>query len=165
MQDTPKKIPFTQDDIPFLEKLYATSRETEMAKIDWPDSEKTACLASQFKLQLAFYTQYYQHDHFYVLWQEDKPVGRLFIHENPSSWQLVDITLLPECRGQGLGTALIKSLQATAKKQNKRVDLHVEPYNPALKLYQRLGFVEQGVEGAYYKMSYAASRSTLKTAS
>jgi ribosomal protein S18 acetylase RimI-like enzyme len=61
--------------------------------------------------------------------------------------RIVDIALLPEQRGKGIGTALLRDLLAEADGTGKRVTIHVERLNPALRLYERLGFrvAEEGV--------------------
>ena len=50
---------------------------------------------------------------------------------------IVDIALLPEMRGTGLGTAILTDLLAA---ETRPVQLQVERTNPARRLYERLGF-------------------------
>ena len=52
---------------------------------------------------------------------------------------------MPDYRGRGIGTWIMRHLLDEAARFKKPVTLHVEPYNPAVRLYQRLGFrvVEQ----------------------
>ena len=52
----------------------------------------------------------------------------------------------------GLGSALLGELLAEADRAGKPVRLHVEPFNPALRLYQRLGFTHVGDAGVYWFM-------------
>jgi [ribosomal protein S18]-alanine N-acetyltransferase len=56
---------------------------------------------------------------------------------------LLFVAVSPELRGHGLGTRLIKS---AAKLCRGAVKLHVEPDNPARRLYERLGFTSKYVE-------------------
>ncbi|MFE5287293.1 GNAT family N-acetyltransferase [Nocardia sp. NPDC056611] len=51
------------------------------------------------------------------------------------------IGVAPESRGTGLGTALMTALIDAARKDYDAVCLSVRQDNPALRLYQRLGFV------------------------
>jgi GNAT superfamily N-acetyltransferase len=51
------------------------------------------------------------------------------------------VAVLPEVRGQGIGTALLQSLLASVPPSVPRVSLSVNLDNPAARLYQRLGFV------------------------
>lgn len=50
------------------------------------------------------------------------------------------IAVLPEHRGEGIGTALLERLLEDAKDLYAAVSLSVSPKNRAMRLYQRLGF-------------------------
>ena len=51
------------------------------------------------------------------------------------------ISLLPEYRGKGIGTALMKSMQEMVSRQGyKGISLSVQKQNYAAKMYSRLGF-------------------------
>src|SRR5262245_5711609 len=52
----------------------------------------------------------------------------------------LSIALLPDYRGIGIGTELLCSLFAMARKKYSAISLSVSAQNPALRLYQRLGF-------------------------
>ena len=69
--------------------------------------------------------------------------GRLYLTGDMGMAMIVDISLLPEARGTGLGTAILKDLLAG---ETRPVQLHVEKHNPARRLYERFGFkrVEEG---------------------
>lgn len=56
---------------------------------------------------------------------------------------LVYIAVSPECRGKGLGRFL---LTETIGRAQGAIALHVEPDNPALRLYQRAGFTNKYLE-------------------
>ncbi|MFC3881341.1 GNAT family N-acetyltransferase [Algoriphagus namhaensis] len=62
-----------------------------------------------------------------------------FIPENI----LVYIAVHPSTRGQGVGRKLIEDVQS---KCTGDIALHVEPDNPAKKLYERLGFTNKYLE-------------------
>ncbi len=62
---------------------------------------------------------------------------------------LVDISLLPEARGSGLGTAILKDLVAA---ETGPVQLHVERTNRARRLYERLGFEVVETQPIYLRM-------------
>lgn len=54
----------------------------------------------------------------------------------------LSIGVVDEWRGRGVGTAMLTTLLGHADEHGlERVSLSVEPDNPALRLYQRLGFV------------------------
>jgi ribosomal protein S18 acetylase RimI-like enzyme len=58
--------------------------------------------------------------------------------------------LLPEYRGQGVGTAVLAAILSDGQRQALPVRIHVERFNPALRLYARLGFRHVADEGVYY---------------
>ena len=54
--------------------------------------------------------------------------------------RIVDIALLAEFCNRGIGTTLLRGLQSEAAAAGKPLRIHVERFNPALRLYERLGF-------------------------
>lgn len=52
------------------------------------------------------------------------------------------MAVCPNCRGQGIGTALLCHVLEAAQDRFPAVSLNVRATNPALNLYQRLGFVK-----------------------
>ena len=69
---------------------------------------------------------------------------------------LIDIALLPSQRGNGLGSALLHCLLQLAQQLELPVRIHVEKHNPAMRLYQRLGFVKLEDKGVYDLLQWAA---------
>jgi ribosomal protein S18 acetylase RimI-like enzyme len=82
------------------------------------------------------------------------PAGRFYVHRREREIRLMDIALLPEHRGRGIGSALLHDLFAEAAAAGKRVTVHVEEYNPARRLYERLGFKKIGEHGVYHLMEW-----------
>ena len=62
------------------------------------------------------------------------------------------MALLPEFRNRGVGTALLRHTIEEGGKLGLPVTIHVEQFNPALRLYQRLGFLPAGENGIYLLM-------------
>jgi ribosomal protein S18 acetylase RimI-like enzyme len=69
--------------------------------------------------------------------------------------RLVDIALLPEHRGRGIGGALLRGLLDEGAVSGRRVSMHVERSNPALRLYERLGFERVKDDGIYWLMEWS----------
>jgi ribosomal protein S18 acetylase RimI-like enzyme len=141
--------PITASDLPFLQQVYASTRESEMTLISWSEAEKQAFLESQFTAQHAHYQTYYVKACFDVIERDGQPIGRLYVDHWEREIRIVDIALLPEYRGQGTGAHLIGQIQSQAAAVRKTVSIHVEKYNPAYKLYDRLGFVKTSETGVY----------------
>jgi ribosomal protein S18 acetylase RimI-like enzyme len=141
--------PATEADRPLLEAVYAASRAAELEPVLWPDEVKAAFLASQFALQDTAYRGAYPDGRFLVVEVDGRSAGRLYLADLPGELRIVDIALLPAVQGRGVGTRLLDDVLAEAEARALPVTLHVERWNPAWRLYQRLGFTEVEERGAY----------------
>jgi GNAT superfamily N-acetyltransferase len=146
--------PIADADLPFLARLYASTRLEELAVTDWSDAQKASFLQSQFDAQHAHYQKHYTGSDFFVIDQAGQAIGRLYLARWKSEHRIVDIALLPEHRGRGVGSALLRDLLDEAAGAAKAVTIHVEKFNPAMSLYLRLGFVAAREEGAYQLMRW-----------
>jgi ribosomal protein S18 acetylase RimI-like enzyme len=143
----------TRDDLPFLFRVYASTREEELARVPWTDEQKEAFLRQQFEAQHAWWQEHYTGASFDVVLVAGKPAGRLYVDEWEREIRIVDIALLPEYRGAGLGARLVREVLARGDAAGKAVSIHVERNNPALRLYERLGFRLVEDKGVYLLMS------------
>lgn len=144
----------TPGDLPFLARVYASTRAEEMAVVPWSDAEKAAFLASQFEAQHAHYQQYYPTSDWLLIEYRGEDIGRLYVERWPTQHRIIDIAFLPEHRGKGLGAALLRDLLDEAAAAGRAVSIHVEKYNPAMRLYRRLGFVTEEDKGVYDLMRW-----------
>ncbi len=65
----------------------------------------------------------------------------------------IAMAVRPHCRGRGIGTALLQSLIASAEGERlPALSLSVDRDNPAIHLYQRLGFTTIGGAGSSVTM-------------
>ena len=91
----------------------------------------------------------------------DEPIGRLRIRRTPESIELCGIQLLPELQNRGIGTAVIRGLQAEAATTGVPLDLGVEKDNPnARRLYDRLGFAKIGESDTEDKLRWLDQKGT-----
>ena len=141
--------PATAADLELLCFLYATTRAAELALVDWSDEQKDLFVRQQFHVQHTYYHQQWPDAAYDVIEQHGESIGRIYVDVRPESVQLMEITLLPECRGQGMGTALIQQVIAQADALGLPISLFVEPENPAQRLYARLGFQFTEDHGVY----------------
>ena len=130
----------TDPDRPFLFRVYASSREEELARVLWSPEEKRAFLEQQFHAQDHEYKLHYRDADFLIVLVAGREAGRLYVGRAGDEILVIDIALLPEERGRGVGTSILSALVAEADESGRSMSLHVEPYNPALRLYKRLGF-------------------------
>ena len=146
--------PIRASDDAFLRKVYAQSRERELARVDWSPQARRAFLDGQFDAQHTHYQRHWPAARFDVIERDGTPIGRLYVGALERELRLIDIALLRDERGRGVGGALVAALQDEAGARGSRIVLHVEPDNPARELYVRLGFRERGDEGAYVRMDW-----------
>ena len=140
----------TPADRAFLEDVYASAREAELAPVPWSPGEKRTFLDSQFALQDEAYRRRFPPEAFLVIEEQGAPIGRVVLAElDAGELRIADIALLPAHRGRGIGSSLIRDVIAEGEHRGVPVSLHVERWNPAWRLYERLGFVEVSEAGAY----------------
>ena len=150
--------PMVEDDLPFLRQVYSGTRTEELQQTGWDDSEKESFLQMQFDAQHSHYLKHFPHASFEIIEKEGRPIGRLYLDRRPKEVRIIDIALLPEERGAGIGGALMQQVLDEAAAVGKPVRIHVERNNPAMRLYDRLGFQEIEDQGVYWLMEWAPTR-------
>jgi GNAT superfamily N-acetyltransferase len=149
--------PATSADEAFFAALYASTRTEELALSGWPEPMQAAFLAQQAGAQYAHYRRYYEDAEWWVLERDGRAIGRLILARWPSQHRIVDIALVPQARGDGLGSAILAGVIAEAEAAGLPVSIHVEKTNPAMRLYRRLGFAPVEDKGVYDLMMRPAS--------
>jgi len=96
----------------------------------------------QFEAQHSWWHEQYRDTTFDLVLVDGVPAGRLYVGRWEKTVRIVDIALMPDYRDTGLGTRLLGEVFEEADAMGKPVSIHVERFNPAMRLYQRLGFVE-----------------------
>ena len=140
-------------DLPFIEAVYASSREVEMALVPWTEVEKANFLQYQCHAQLAHYQAHYPGAEHLIILKDTQPIGRLYLHHTAQEIRLMDVTLLPDYRRQGIGSHIVRDLLREGDQTNCPVTLHVEVINPdAFRLYERLGFTAVTQRGVHIFM-------------
>src|SRR5206468_633255 len=123
---------------PFLYQVYASTRLEELAVTGWDEAQRDAFLRQQFSAQHQYYQEHYAGATFDVIELDGQPIGRLYVARWENEIRIVDIALLPQYRRGGIGSALLKQVLAEGDAAGKPVSIHVEQFNPALRLYERL---------------------------
>ncbi len=153
--------PATLADDAFFQRVYAGTRADEMALTPWDAAQRQAFVAMQYRAQAAHYLAHWpdaQHSVVVALhggeWHD---VGRLWLHQRPAAIHVLDIALLAEHRGLGIGAACLQQLMRQAQTSARAVTIHVEAGNPARRLYERLGFLPVGApQGVHQRMAWQA---------
>ena len=151
--------PTRADDTEFLYRVYASTREQELAVLDWSGEQKEAFLRMQFDAQHTFYHQHFPECAYQVIEAGDEPIGRLYLDRRDDEFRIIDIALLSEHRNAGIGGRLMRDILDEAAASGKPVRIHVERFNPALSLYQRLGFEQIEDQGVYLLLEWTPDNS------
>jgi ribosomal protein S18 acetylase RimI-like enzyme len=149
--------PVVADDREFLLELYASTRREELDVVAWGEGQREAFLRMQFQVQDAEYRRLSPHGSFDVVEVDGSPAGRLYVDRRPGEVRIIDIALVPELRGRGIGGALIAALQREAESAGSAVSLQVETHNRAARLYERLGFVPVADSGVHRHLEWRPS--------
>jgi GNAT superfamily N-acetyltransferase len=146
--------PIGDDDQEFLGRLYASTRQEELAVLDWPQADKDAFLRQQFEAQHRYYQEVFSGASFDLILLDGEPSGRLYLDRRADEVRVIDIALLPRHRGKGVGHRLMQDILDEGQRVGKPVRIHVERNNPAMHLYRRLGFTEVEDQGVYFLMEW-----------
>ncbi|HEX8889747.1 MAG TPA: GNAT family N-acetyltransferase [Pyrinomonadaceae bacterium] len=134
--------PVTPEDEEFLLRAYASVRAEELAQVPWNDAQKEMFLRMQLAAQQAHYQKHNPGATHDIIMLDDHAIGRLYVARRDEEIRILDITILPEHRNQGIGTPLIKSLMDEAERTGKPLNIWVESFNPSHHLFERLGFLK-----------------------
>jgi len=157
--------PASQEDDSFLCQVFASTRERLLASLPFDAAQKEAFARQQHLCQDSHYRRQYPHAAFEIVCSGDERIGRLYVNRTREEILIIDIALLPEYRGAGIGRELLESLLAEGAETGRTVSLHVDKSNPALRLYQRLGFQIVQDAGADWQMEWrAGARSSAEPA-
>jgi ribosomal protein S18 acetylase RimI-like enzyme len=139
----------------FLYEVYASTRAEELACVPWDEQQKADFLRMQFAAQHRQYHETYPDAAFDILLVDGQPAGRLYVDRGSDELRIIDIALFPPFRNRGIGRHVIEGLQAEATRRNTPLRIHVERFNPALRLYWRLGFREVADRGVYLFLEWS----------
>jgi GNAT superfamily N-acetyltransferase len=117
-----------------------------------------AFLRQQHEAQHAHYANVYPEAERLVIERGGDRIGRLYLQDWPKNVRIVDVSLLPAARRQGIGEAILRDIAEDAWSRGKKVSIHVEIFNPAKRLYERLGFVPAEEKGVYVLMEWHPPR-------
>ncbi|HKF21208.1 MAG TPA: GNAT family N-acetyltransferase [Candidatus Angelobacter sp.] len=144
--------PVRPEDQEFQFRLYASTRQAEIAAFGWNSAQQEAFLRMQFMAQQNWYRTAYPQATWEIIELERTPVGRMIVLRGGESITLVDIALLGEYRGRGIGGGLLRELLEQGREAKVLVRLQVLKTNPAARLYLRLGFITTREDEMYLQM-------------
>lgn len=148
--------PCGPEDREFLVRVYASTRADELALTGWSHEERDEFVRMQFDLQDRSFAAAFPDAQRSIVVDGDAPIGRLYVHRDEREIRIVDIALLPEHRGRGVGTALLRDVLAEGERTARPIRIHVQVFNRARALYDRLGFVPVREYGVHIEMERPA---------
>jgi GNAT superfamily N-acetyltransferase len=157
MRDGPLTVelrPSRDTDREFLVALYASTRSDEWAATGWPADERDAFVRMQFDLQDRHYRSAFPNAQHSLIVVDGRPIGRVIVDRGTTEIRIVDISLMPEHRGHGIGSALLRRVLAEATIARIPVGLSVHATNPARHLYERLGFAVTDASNLYVSLEW-----------
>lgn len=149
--------PAAEEDYEEMVGVYASTRAAELAQVTWwDDAQKLAFCRMQYHAQKAEYDARYPDAQYDVVVLDGRTAGRIWVGRDAEKIHMLDLTLLPWAQGQGVGTALVRSLVEEARATGKRLRHMVFIMNEgARRLYERLGFVVfEEVGGSHLHMEW-----------
>ena len=149
--------PVQDEDEATLLEIYSSTRADEMILVPWDAAQKQAFVQMQFRAQQNHYRSYFPQARHEMILAEEQLIGRLYVDRRENESRILDITLLPQARGRGIGTQILLDLMMEAAHDNKSCSIYVESHNRSLGLFERLGFVKTEENGASWLMEWRAS--------
>ncbi len=145
--------PRTDEDQGLLRALFASYRADELAMIGGDAEQQQAFVDLQLRARDHHRDATRPGAELAIVTLDGIAVGQLDVHRTEDSVEVLEIALVPGLRGHGLGTALLGRVLAEADDAGVPVRLHVEPGNPAQRLYERLGFAVVAIEPMHRAMA------------
>lgn len=155
----PQLRPSQPEDRDFLFRLYVSTRVEEIRGFGWSTVQQEAFFRMQFNAQQQWYQTTYSTAENQIIENDHEPIGRMIVQRETGTWRLLDISLLPEHRGQGIGGELLGALIKDCLAARAVLQLQVVNTNPAQRLYTRLGFVKTGQDQIYTQMELRSQTS------
>jgi RimJ/RimL family protein N-acetyltransferase len=139
--------PAVDADRPFLFELYAGTREAELSQVPWPVEQKLAFLEMQFEAQRNHYAATSPNATHEIMIVNGQPAGRLYLDRRADEFHILDITVAPAFRNTGVGSEVLRRVLEEADGAGKAVGIYTETFNPSTRLFGRLGFLPETVDG------------------
>jgi GNAT superfamily N-acetyltransferase len=150
--------PASAADEQFLLEVYATTRSEEMALVPWSEDQKKSFVSAQFQAQQDHYQKTYPDARHDVILLDGHAVGRLYVARLETEIRIVDVTLMPNYRKRGIGSALLRDLKEQANELRLPLRIYVETFNPSFLFFTHRGFVSGEQQGIHVLMEWSSQR-------
>jgi ribosomal protein S18 acetylase RimI-like enzyme len=140
----------------FILSVYFSTRADELQQVPWTAEQKEAFVKMQFAAQKEHYAAAYPQATHDVICVEETAVGRIYLDRGQESLHILDLTVLPQYRNQGIGSTLLRRLLEEAGQSSKAATIYVETFNPSVRLFERLGFEKVQEKDFQFLMKWQA---------
>jgi GNAT superfamily N-acetyltransferase len=137
----------------FLQRLYVHTRAPSRLR-GCDGAAEALLLRTRFLAQQTHLQQLYPDAEITIIVENDCPIGRLYVHYSDTEMRVLDLSLLPEYRGRGIGKGLLRGLQAYGERLSLPVKMQVALGNPCQRLCQRCDFLFTGIDGGYASLEW-----------
>lgn len=135
----------------FLRGLFNDVKSAEFGNAGIPGPQLALLLDMQYRARNESYAREHPDMLCRIISSGDQRVGSIFTRTDAEALHLIDISILANMRGQGIGTAVMEYLKTEAN----RITLNVFTGNSdARRLYERLGFGVLGGDSMYLEMEW-----------
>jgi len=147
----------TASDTTFRFELFSRSR-LPMEDLSFLEAAmRETLLRQQFQGQTLTYRAQYPDALFEIIEADERPIGRLVTQQGSDAFLVVDVAILPEWRGKGIGAHFLREICDAARARSFPVRLALSPFNvDAMRLYSRLGFSPVGQDEIQIFMEWRA---------
>jgi ribosomal protein S18 acetylase RimI-like enzyme len=151
--------PAQKSDEPFFYEVFKSVRVPEFAVLGLQPEHLEMLMKQQYEARTGSYEAQFPDSGNSVVLSGDTPIGQFWVFRTPEEFLVVDIALLPDHRGSGIGATLMKQFMAEADAAAAPVRVTVATNNPgSLRFHQRLGFQITGQDAMYYTMEYRGAQ-------
>ena len=141
-----------------FERMLHDASRWDLWLADAEADEIQSLVEMQHRAQVRGYGEQFPDALYYIIQKTGTACGRLVLDFSEGAVHLVDIALIPEAQGKGIGQRVVKAMQNIAGQLGVPVVLMTQVMNtPALRVYEKLGF--QAVDRpnpAYVRLAWRA---------
>ncbi len=141
----------------FILSVYASTRADELQQVPWTAEQKEAFVKMQFASQKQHYAASHPQASHDLICVDETEVGRIYL-DRVENLHILDVTILPQYRNQGIGGVLLRRLLDEAGQSGKIVTIYVETFNPSVRFFERLGFQKDQEIGFQFLLKWEPAR-------
>lgn len=141
----------------FILSVYASTRADELQQVPWTAEQKEAFVKMQFASQKQHYAASHPQASHDLICVDETEVGRIYL-DRGENLHILDVTILPQYRNQGIGGVLLRRLLDEAGQSGKIVTIYVETFNPSVRFFERLGFQKDQEIGFQFLLKWEPAR-------